>query len=220
MCGRFAQIEPQGAIIKTFFIDEVLAEAPPGYNISPGSNILSVVRREGKRLLVDFQWGLIPRWSREPAIGHKLINARAETVHQKPSFRDAFKSRRCIIVASGYYEWKKSESIKIPYYIKLASGSSFAFAGLYETWISPQGAEYRTCTIITTEPNALMKPIHNRMPVILPRNHEDRWLNDSTDPDDVRALLTSYPADEMEAYPVSTMVNSPNNNSPDCIKPV
>jgi putative SOS response-associated peptidase YedK len=219
MCGRFAQIEPIGTIIKAFFIDDILTEILPSYNIAPGSNILSVVRKEGKRQLVDFHWGLVPHWAKDQSIGQKMINARSESVSQKPSFRAAFKSRRCLIVASGFYEWKKEGRIKTPFYVKLSSGNPFVFAGLYETWISPTGIELRTCTIITTEANDIMKPIHDRMPVILSNDREDRWLDISIQPEDALALLSPYPADEMESYPVSTMVNSPKNNTVECIAP-
>jgi putative SOS response-associated peptidase YedK len=219
MCGRFAQIEPISNIIKAFFIDDVAAEILPGYNIAPGSKVLSVVKNEHKRALVDFQWGLVPHWAKDPSIGQKMINARSETVGQKPSFRSAFKSRRCLIVASGFYEWKKDGRIKIPFYVKLSSGKPFAFAGLYETWESPAGMELRTCTIITTEANDIMKPIHNRMPVILSHDLEDRWLDISIQAEEAQALLAPYPTEEMEAYPVSTMVNSPKNNTAECIAP-
>jgi putative SOS response-associated peptidase YedK len=219
MCGRFAQIEPISNVVKAFFIDDIMTEILPSYNIAPGSKILSVVMQDNKRLLIDFQWGLVPHWAKDPDIGQSMINARAETVGQKPSFRSAFKSRRCLIVASGFYEWKKDGRIKIPFYVKLSSGASFAFAGLYETWNSAGGIELRTCTIITTEANDIMRPIHNRMPVILPRDREDRWLDISIQPDEAMAMLTPFPSDEMEAYPVSTMVNSPKNNSAECITP-
>ncbi len=217
MCGRFAQIEPISTIIKTFFIDEVMTDVIPSYNITPGSHILSVIKKDGKRFLAGHQWGLIPHWAKEPSIGHKLINARGESVHQKPSFREAFKSKRCLIPASGFYEWKNEGKIKIPYYIKLKSGAPFGFAGLHETWTSKSGEEVNTCTIITTGANAIMNPIHDRMPVIIPPNRQDLWLDATVLPDEVLGLIAPYPDDEMELYPVSTMVNSPRNDSAECI---
>ncbi len=220
MCGRFAQIEPISSIIKTFIIDEVLTDVIPSYNIAPGNSILSVIRKDGKRLLVDHQWGLIPHWAKEPTIGHKLINARGESVHQKPSFRSAFKSRRCLIPASGFYEWKKEGKIKIPYYVKLKSGGSFGLAGLHETWTSKSGEEVHTCTIITTEANAIMSPIHDRMPVIIPQSSQDLWLDTTALPEDLLGLIAKYPAGEMELYPVSTLVNSPKNDSAECVIPL
>lgn len=219
MCGRFAQIETISSLIKFFMIDDTLVEASSSYNIAPGSKVLSVVNNEGKRLLVDFQWGLVPAWAKDPAIGDRLINARAETVSQKPSFRGAFKARRCLIVASGFYEWKKEGRGKIPYFIRLASREPIAFAGIHETWKSSQGKELHTCAIITTGPNALMEQIHNRMPVILSRDRQEPWLDSSVLPEEAQTFLAPYPAEEMEAYPVSTLVNSPKNNSADCIIP-
>lgn len=220
MCGRFAQIDPISKIIKTFLIDDVLSDVLPAYNITPGSNILSIIMRDGKKLLVDFKWGLVPSWAKEPSIGQKMINARGETVSQKPSFRTAFKSRRCLIVASGFYEWKREGKTKIPYYIRLASNQPFGFAGLHETWISGEGKELHTCTIITTEANDVMKPIHDRMPVIIPRQKDDLWINSVTSSDDAKGLLVPYQEEEMTAYPVSTRVNSPKNNSAECIAPL
>lgn len=217
MCGRFAQIEPIGNIIKTFFIDEVMTDLVTSYNIAPGSRILSITRKDGKRILVDHQWGLIPHWAKDPSIGHKLINARGETVHQKPSFRNAFTTRRCLIPASGFYEWRKEGKIKVPYYVKLKSGDTFSFAGLHETWTSKTGEEVRTCTIITTGANAIMEPIHDRMPVIIPQDRQDLWLDTTVIPDEILGLIAPYPADEMELYPVSTIVNSPKNDSAECV---
>ena len=216
MCGRFAQIEPLGSIEKAFFIDEVHSEAGSSYNVAPGNKVVSVVIWEGKRVLVDFQWGLIPHWAKDPKIGNKLINARSETVHEKPSFKSSFASKRCLIAANGFYEWKKEGDSKIPVYIKLSSRDLFAFAGLWSKWASGDKV-YNTCTILTTDPNELLKPVHNRMPVILPKDKEEDWLDISAPQDEIRALLTPYPPGEMEYYPVSTFVNSPKNDSPECI---
>lgn len=219
MCGRFAQLQTVSELIKAYFVDDVLTEVSPGYNIAPGSRILSIIRKDGKRLLVDFQWGLIPHWTRERAAGRGLINARAESISQKPSFRSAFRARRCLIPASGFYEWKKEGRIKIPYYVRLLSGRPFTFAGIHEAWVSPGGGEVATCAIVTTGPNEVMKEIHDRMPVILGDNYRDAWLDPSLSPEDALALLKPYPDDSMEAYPVSTLVNSPKNDSPECIRP-
>ncbi len=220
MCGRFAQLEPVSTIIRAFLIDDVLVDVIPAYNIPPGSSIISVLARDGKRALVSFQWGLVPSWAKDSSIGQNMINARAETVSQKPSFKAAFKSRRCLIIASGFYEWKREGKIKVPFYIALTSGQPFGFAGLHETWMSPQGKELHTCTIITTGANDIMRPIHDRMPVIIPREHEKMWLDAKATPDEALALLVPYPADEMTAYPVSTLVNSPKNDSAACIAPL
>jgi putative SOS response-associated peptidase YedK len=220
MCGRFAQIEPLSNIIKTFFIDELFSDLVPSYNIAPGSRILSVLLKGGKRHLVDFQWGLIPYWAKDASMARQLINARAETLLEKPSFRKAFTSRRCLIVASGFYEWKKKGRMKIPYYIRIASGTSFTFAGLYETWVSNDGVEHPTCTIITTEPNNTMKDIHNRMPVMIAPGQEGSWLDVSVPAEKASNLLVPYPDNDMVAFPVTPLVNSPAFNSPDCIVPV
>jgi putative SOS response-associated peptidase YedK len=219
MCGRFAQLQTISDLIKAYFVDDVLTDVLPGYNISPGSRIISIIRKDTKRLLVDFQWGLIPHWAKERAADRGLINARAESVSQKPSFRNAFKARRCLIPASGFYEWKKEGRIKIPYYVRLLTGRPFTFAGIHETWASPGGEEVATCAIITTGPNEIMKRIHDRMPVIIGDANRDAWLDPSLGPEDALSLLKPYPDDAMEAYPVSTLVNSPKNDSPDCIQP-
>ena len=219
MCGRFAQVQSVSDLIKAYFIDDVLTEVLPSYNIAPGGNILSIIKRDGKRVLVGFQWGLIPHWAKEASIGHKMINARAESIADKPSFKDAFRSRRCLIPASGFYEWKQEGRIKVPHFIRLASGRPLTFAGIHESWTSPAGKEVITCAIITTGPNDVMKRLHNRMPVILGDTNRDRWLEPDLPPEHARALLVPYAGDDMEAYPVSNLVNSPKNDSPDCIRP-
>jgi putative SOS response-associated peptidase YedK len=220
MCGRFAQVQSISDLIKAYFLDDVLVEIPPSFNIAPGSNILSIIKRDGKRLLVGFQWGLVPHWAKEASVGHKMINARAESIAEKPSFRGAFRSRRCLIPASGFYEWKQEGRVKVPHYIRLASGRTFTFAGIHESWTSPAGTEVSTCAIITTGPNEVMKQIHNRMPVILSDSNHDRWLEPDLKPEDAQALLAPYAGDNMEAYPVSTLVNSPKNDTPECIRPM
>jgi putative SOS response-associated peptidase YedK len=159
-----------------------------------------------------FRWGLIPAWAKDQDIGNRLINARAETLPEKPSFRSALIRRRCLILADGFYEWKSSpgEKLKIPYYIHLSSGRAFAFAGLWDTWKSPGGAPISSCAIITTTPNSLIEPIHNRMPVILPHDSCLGWLKTGdVIPSEVKPLLSPYSAEEMDAYPVSRMVNDP-----------
>jgi len=164
---------------------------------------------------------LIPSWAKDPVIGSRMINARAESLAEKPSFRSAFRRRRCLVLADGFYEWRKDGARKTPMYIKLASGRPFAFAGLWENWFSPDGSNILSCTIITTQPNTLMEPIHNRMPVILPPEAYPVWLSPSEqDPARLSALLSPYPPAQMTAFPVSTLVNSPANDSPGCIIPL
>jgi len=219
MCGRFTRTAEIPEIAAEFGVREVASDIGPSYNIAPTQEV-AVVINEGEKQLVQVRWGLVPEWADDPKIGNRLINARAETLAEKPSFRNAFRKRRCLVVADGFYEWKRSGEIKKPVYIKLKSGRPFGFAGLYETWTSPDGEEVTTCTIITTEPNELMKPIHNRMPVIVPKDKEDIWLHPDSYEEELTELLKPYPADLMEAYEVSRMVNSPSNNSPECLNPV
>jgi putative SOS response-associated peptidase YedK len=217
MCGRFTRSQSIPAIAAEFGVEQVSFDLSPSYNIAPTQRV-AVIISEGVKQLVPVQWGLVPSWAKDVSIGSKMINARAETITEKASYRNAFKKRRCLVVADGFYEWQKLAGTKRPVYIRLKSGKPFGFAGLYEFWKSPEGGELTTCTIITTEPNELMKPIHERMPVIIPREDQDVWLDPkSEDRTHLLDLLKPYPADEMEAYPVSKAVNSPGNNSPECI---
>ena len=199
MCGRFVLISDLSVIVEDFDIQEVSAFFSPSRNVSPGQQIPAVIRRDNKNILTTFLWGLIPPWAKDPSIGTKLINARAETVNEKPSFKNAFCQRRCLIVADGFYEWKNEGKKKIPYYFYLKSGKPFGFAGLYESWLAPEKEMVETCTIITTQANELVQPIHERMPVIIPRNQEEIWLkNDLLDTSGLLELLMPYPAKQME----------------------
>lgn len=166
------------------------------------------------------RWGLIPFWAKDPKIGYKMINARAETVNEKPSFKHSLKNKRCIVPASGFYEWLKSEKQKIPFYIKPKDQEYFSFAGLYDVWKDAEGKEIKSYTIITTTPNIKMAKIHDRMPVILKVADEDKWLDQNTDIDELLKLLKPYPDSEMEIYSVSDLVNSPRNDNKDLIKPI
>lgn len=191
-----------------------------GYNIAPTHEVpvvLDVARNE----LTPVRWGLIPSWSKDASAAAKMINARCETVHEKPAFRSAFKKRRCLVPAEGFYEWQKIPGAgKQPYNIQMKSGQPFAFAGLWESWKNSEGADVRTCTIITTTPNAVTEPIHDRMPVILPVGTYDAWLDPATNVDDLKAFLIPYASDEMMAYPVSTRVGSVQNNDASLIEPL
>jgi putative SOS response-associated peptidase YedK len=218
MCGRFVREKSITVIADQFGVDEISTDLEPSYNIAPTQKV-AVVVSDGRKQLISVQWGLIPSWSKDPAIGNKLINARSETITEKASFRNAFKKRRCLIVADGFYEWQRFGQEKRPVYIRLKSGRPFGFAGLYETWKSPEGEDVATCAIITTQANEIMKPIHDRMPVIVARNAEDIWLDAKIGSDVLLEMLKPYPSEEMETWPVSKMVNSPANNSPECIKP-
>lgn len=222
MCGRFTlTIDPthlQEAFPWAVIPDDIV----PRYNIAP-SQPVAVIPNTGEKTLTMYKWGLIPSWSKDPAIGDRMINARAESLAEKPSFRNAYRRRRCLILADGFFEWKQNPGMKTkqPVYIRLKNEQPFAFAGLWELWNSPDGSEIRSCTIITTQPNSLLEPIHNRMPVILPPDAYDVWLStEDRQPAQLNELLVSYPPSEMIAYPVSRMVNSPEYDSPDVIKPV
>lgn len=219
MCGRFTRTGNPAAIAEAFGVDEISSDLQASYNIAPTQKV-AVIVSDGKKQLIEVRWGLVPSWAKDPTIGNKMINARAETITQKASFKNAFKKRRCLVVADGFYEWQKVGDGKRPVYIRLKSGQPFGLAGLYETWRSPEGEDIMTCAIITTEANELMEPIHERMPVIIPKDNEDLWLDPQVQDETVlRELLTPYPADAMEAFPVSKRVNSPANNSAECIKP-
>ncbi len=195
----------------------------PRYNVAPTQEVVAVLSdgdSPGHNRAEMMRWGLIPFWAKDSKIGARMINARAETVAEKPAFRNALKKRRCLILANGFYEWKKEEKGKTPMYIVSRDKAPFAMAGLYETWKSPEDEIVRSCTIITTSANSLMEQIHNRMPVILPREAEAVWLDQSTEDDaSLTALLAPYHAEEMEAYIVSTLVNSAKNDFPECLMP-
>src|SRR5262245_14180844 len=219
MCGRFVRKRSASTLAGEFGVSEISDDIQPSFNIAPTHNV-AVVIDDGTKQLVSMRWGLIPYWADDPTIGSRHINARAETLMQKAAFKHAFTKRRCLVIADGFYEWEKSENGKVPLLFRLRSDRPFGFAGLYETWKSPLGERLITCTIITTEPNELVLPIHNRMPVILPKDAEDFWLDSSVE-QTIRLLdiLRPYPAAEMEAFAVSSLVNSVKNDSPACIEP-
>jgi putative SOS response-associated peptidase YedK len=223
MCGRFSLTADPDELRQAFpWVNLPAAGTGPRYNISP-SQPVAVIANNQRDELDFFVWGLIPSWAKDPSIGDRMINARAETLAEKPSFRSAFRRRRCLIPATGFFEWQQvpGQKSKQPMHIRLQSGAPFAFAGLWESWSSPDGSLVLSCTIITTQPNELMAPIHNRMPVILPAAAYDAWLDPGEPPaSTLSALLKPYPAGEMTAYPVSTLVNSPANDLPGTIQPL
>ncbi|HYE74962.1 MAG TPA: SOS response-associated peptidase, partial [Blastocatellia bacterium] len=176
MCGRFTLHHTEDEIIERFAIAEVETDIGPRYNIAPSQNIAAIIEHEHCTLKA-FKWGLVPSWAKDPTIGHRMINARAETLAEKPSYKQALAKRRCLIPADGFYEWKKAKGGNQPYHIRRRDGELFAFAGLWETWKDENGEKLETCTIITTEPNELMSTIHDRMPVILKPEHEELWLD-------------------------------------------
>jgi putative SOS response-associated peptidase YedK len=221
MCGRFTQAQIADLDREVFKLLNVPA-LPPRYNLAPTQDAATVRQRpSGERRLHLLRWGLIPSWAKNPTIGNRLINARAETLSEKPAFEAAYRYRRCLIPTDGFYEWMKTDHGKQPYYLRLHDGGVFAFAGLWERWSDEGHRPIETFTIITTEPNELLQPIHNRMPVILLQQHYDAWLDPANqDVEHLRDLLRPYPASEMAAHPVSTFVNSPHNDGPECVRPV
>jgi putative SOS response-associated peptidase YedK len=222
MCGRFTLTDPDPELAVQFNLPQ-MPELQPRYNIAPTQPV-AAVRLDAKgaaREMVLFYWGLIPFWAKDPSVGARLINARSETAAEKPAFRAAFRHRRCLVVADGFYEWQKQNGRKQPFYIRLRDEKPFAFAGLWERWEGPDGSVIQSCTLLTTEPNALMQQLHNRMPVILHPGDYDLWLDrDVQDATRLQPLLRPFPATEMIAYPVSRRVNSPENDDPQVIEPL
>ena len=217
MCGRYTLIADIGDLAQRFEFDGTDFSYDPGYNIVPTESVLTVRNIDGREAAFA-RWGLIPFWAKDPKIGAQMINARAETVAEKPAFRNALKKRRCLVIADGYYEWQKTPVGKRPFRIVLRSGEPFAMAGLWETWKDPQGNVVPSCTIITTAANDYIASIHNRMPVILPRESEEMWLEPGVeDPATLTGILTPYPDEGMDAYEVSTMVNYAHNNGPEVL---
>jgi len=222
MCGRFTLIADPNQLREIFPWVNIPFQLKPRYNIAPNQPA-AVIPNDRKDDLDFFIWGLIPSWSKDPKIGYRLINARAETIDQKPSFRNAFKRRRCLIPASGFFEWHSlaNKKQKQPFYIRMKNNKPFALAGLWEVWNAPDGSMIKSFTIITTQPNELLKDIHNRMPVILPTEKWEQWLvPNEVSPKKIKPLLQSYPPYEMIAYPVSTIVNNPKNDNLECIHPI
>ncbi|HEV2293709.1 MAG TPA: SOS response-associated peptidase [Tepidisphaeraceae bacterium] len=225
MCGRYTLVRLADLGDLFPWITDDAPDAPPRYNIAPTQPVLAVSNDAPDRYDFFF-WGLVPPWAKDTSVGSRMINARAETLAERPAFRNAYRRRRCLIPADGFYEWKKpppggkATAAKTPMYVRMRSREPFAFAGLWETWSAPDGSELRSCTIVTTSPNKLMAPMHDRMPVILPRDKFAAWLHEGErSPQELNPLLAPYPDEAMEAGPVSTLVNSPKNDLPDCIAP-
>lgn len=223
MCGRFTLAADPSCLTQVFPDFEHSDQLIPCYNITPTQDV-AVVANNNPAKIELFRWGLIPSWAKDPTIGNRMINARSETLAEKPSFRTAYKRRRCLVLADGYYEWRKEPGggAKTPFYIRMASEQPFAFAGLWEQWKPSDEADaVLSCTIITCPPNKMLEQIHHRMPVILDRDAYDLWLDSSDQtPADLNHLLEPYPADEMTAYAVSRLVNKPSNDTPACTLPV
>lgn len=219
MCGRYTLTYDIHAIAKAFNVDAPSSlRITPRYNIAPTQEVVTILRN-GTAHLDLMRWGLIPSWAKEEAIGSKMINARAETLAEKPSFKRLLSAKRCLIIADGFYEWRQEErGPKTPMYITLKDSEPFAFAGLWDAWKSSDGRQVRTCTIITTESNELMSPIHNRMPVILSAHSRKEWLDpDIHDEHVLLPLLAPYPMDQMTARVVSRLVNDPKHDNPELL---
>lgn len=222
MCGRFTLTIDPADLQESFGEFSFPSQFAPRFNIAPSQPVLAIPN-DGNNRADFFIWGLIPSWAKDANIGSRLINARGETLSEKPSFRGSYKYKRCLILADGFFEWKKqlNSKTKIPYYIHMKNRQPFAFAGLWANWNSPDGSQVRSCTIVTIEPNKLLAPLHNRMPVILSPETFKMWLAETPQtPQNLQPLIKPYPPDEMEAYPVSTLVNNPKNDKIECVVPV
>jgi putative SOS response-associated peptidase YedK len=219
MCGRFT-LQITKEMLEEIFGNLVVQDFKPRYNIAPTQQVVVIRTYQDESIHLDLlKWGLIPLWSKDPSIGSKMINARSETVDTKPSFRSAFKHRRCIIPASGFYEWQEVGGKKHPLYVRLKDNNPMLFAGLWEHWKPEEGETIESCTILTTTTNELIQPLHDRMPVILDNKDKDLWLDPHvSDPEQLKSLFKPYPSEQMEIYPVSDIVNSPRNDTPECIK--
>ena len=217
MCGRYSLATDIEGLAGRFDFKAIDLTFRQRYNIAPTQHVLSVTNDGSENQAHEMKWGLIPFWAKDKSIGNRMINARAETLAWKPAFRQAYQKRRCLVIADGFYEWRKVGKGKVPMRIVLESGEPFAFAGLWENWKSPEDEWVKSCTIITTTPNDTMEPIHNRMPVILSRDAESLWLNPKAEQGTLGELLVPYEAGAMEAYEVSTLVNSPKNEIPEII---
>ena len=214
MCGRFALYSSFAAIKEYADILIEIEELETNYNVAPGQNIPVIIKINNGNHLEFFKWGLIPFWAKDPKIGYKMINTRAETINKKPSFKYAFQKRRCLIPANGFYEWRKKD--KLPFYIHLKDRELFTFAGIWENWKSPEGEVVQTCSIITTSANDTLEKIHNRMPVILSQRSESIWL-ENENPNKLIELLQPYPQNEISYHKVSNEVNTVRNNFPELI---
>jgi putative SOS response-associated peptidase YedK len=218
MCGRFTQRADAKRIAREFKVAEVPA-VEARYNVAPTQDVLAVRQSPDGREATFYQWGLVPSWAKDSSMGARLINARSETVQEKPSFREAFKKRRCIIPADGFYEWQRTDGRKQPFFFRMRDERPFGFAGLWERWEGEGGHVINSCAILTTEANELLRPVHDRMPVILHPDDYEMWLEaDARQLDLVKEVLRPYPAEEMMGYPVGTSVNSPRSKGEELIE--
>ena len=223
MCGRFVGFRSLDELKGFFPIDKAACDAISNFNVAPSQEILAIVKYEGENWLVKFHWVLVPFWAKDISIGNKMINARSESIAEKPSFRNAFKKRRCLIIADGFYEWKGEKGRKQPMFITLPDHKPFAFAGLWETWNKKddQDSIYKSCTIITTQASESMSDIHHRMPVILKPQGYEPWLDPGNqNVVELDKMLKNEIVTELVSFPVSKQVNSTRNNDSSCIEPI
>lgn len=219
MCGRFVNKTPKDEIKDYLGIDVFTSDIVENYNIAPTNNVSAMIKSKGLLKLGQLQWGLIPRWAKNNSFQSKMINARSETLAEKPSFKDAFLNRRCLILADGYYEWEQNSNIKKPHYIFHKTKRVFTFAGLWDIWLNPKNEKIKTCTIITTKANKTFSDIHERMPVVIEKENHQHWLDEKQSAESLKTLLTTPPEDMFQHYIVSQFVNSTKNNSSKCIMP-
>jgi putative SOS response-associated peptidase YedK len=223
MCGRFVQAQAPGAYADYFGVDLVETEAlPVSYNVAPTDRVYAVAEFEGTRRLGTFKWGLLPWFAKDRKMAARAINARVETAAEKPTFRDSFARRRCLIPVDGFYEWERKVKGKLPHYIYAPDGSPLPLAGLWSSWKDPEtGERVTTCTVLTGPPTEVVAPLHDRMPVVIPRAQWDAWLDpDERDPERVAALLKAAASPDLAEHPVSTLVNKVQNNIPELIDPL
>ncbi|MUV38670.1 putative SOS response-associated peptidase YoaM [Lentibacillus sp. JNUCC-1] len=220
MCGRYTLLAEERDIQETFGLSDGISEYEPSYNVAPGQNVLSIIHDGKEKRGGYMRWGLVPSWAKDPKIGYKMINARSESAHEKPSFKSLMARKRCLIIADSFYEWQASQDGKQPKRIQTEDGSLFAFAGLWDKW--QQGDEVLfTCTILTRDANTFMQDIHHRMPIILPKGKEADWIAPTVyRPEEAQAFLTSLTSVPLKAHNVSTYVNSAKHNDPECITPL
>jgi putative SOS response-associated peptidase YedK len=221
MCGRFIQKSERRIIAEEFYVQEFVDPPEVSYNVAPGQNAGVILGGSAGNVYARYRWGLVPSWAKDPAIGNRMINARSETISEKPSYRNAFRKRRCLVPVDGFYEWKKDGSLKVPFFIHERSGKPFSLAGLWETWSGSEGNPLLTFTILTTEANERLKELHDRMPVIIPPGSRRLWLDSpAEDAKRLFELLRPSEAKLLDYFEVSRFVNSPQNNSPECVEPV
>ncbi|WP_054957238.1 SOS response-associated peptidase [Paenibacillus dakarensis] len=222
MCGRFTLTVTWEELLSRFLIDpdSVSPFHAPRYNIAPTQMVAAVIHDGERRRMGQLRWGLVPSWAKDAAGSAKMINARSETLEEKPAYKVPFLRKRCLIPADSFYEWQRTPGGKKPHLIGMKDGSIFSMAGLYDMWTAPDGSKLSTCTVITTRPNPLMEDIHDRMPVILRPEDEERWISRNTSRDELKRLLVPFPAAGMTAAAVGTTVNSVKNDTPECIQPI